>query len=127
MTNKWLQPGDVFMLTQEHVVRAEVPEHFLYENRKGVFDKLSYGTVELKDPNFEYLRGKYIVTYAGLSGGGTGHGPHDVYPDGWCINAQKADNPNIKISFYQSGCFNCKNEGIKAIGRAKQTWTIVEE
>ena len=125
MTNKWLQPGDVFMLTEKHIVEAMVPEHFLYENRKGVFT-LAHGCVKLSDPNFEYLRGKYITTTARLCGGGTGHGPNDTYPEGWGVVAQKADDPSVIVSFFQSGCFTNSNEDIVAIGRARQTWTIEE-
>jgi hypothetical protein len=53
------------------------------------------------------------------TGGGTGHGPHDVYPDGWLVTLAKFNpdtNQSVAISntrfehynFFQKGygCFN---------------------
>ena len=57
------------------------------------------------------FEGTYVVTRTAMSGGGTGHGPHDVYPDGYKVAAIKLSNgetfnpKGLKISFYQSGCF----------------------
>lgn len=127
MAKKLLTVGDVIALNETHSVIAEVPKHFLYSNRKGVFDSKATGNVNLKDPNFEYLRGLYIVTHAGLGGGGCGYGPHDVYPDGWSVIAQKADRPEIIVSFFQSGCFTCINEDVEVVGKAKQYWVIEEK
>jgi hypothetical protein len=31
----------------------------------------------------------FVVTRAELTGGGTGHGSHDVYPDGWQVTARE--------------------------------------
>jgi len=59
---------------------------------------------------FEVLDARY-------SGGGYGHGFHDVYPDGWCIRARRVDKPEVIIEFYQSGCFTTviKPEDIERI------------
>lgn len=43
------------------------------------------------------------VMLTSLSGGGTGHGPGDVYPNGHRVIARSDDGTTI--SFYQSGCF----------------------
>lgn len=54
---------------------------------------------------------RFVVEEAKMDGGGTGHGPHDVYPDGWhvvarLLNADGTYNPGgPKISFYMTGCF----------------------
>lgn len=57
--------------------------------------------------------GEYVVIKTAETGGGTGHGPHDVYPDGHNVIAKKLKNgaydPKGKtISFYQSGSFTCE-------------------
>lgn len=44
------------------------------------------------------------VSEVELGGGGTGHGPHDIYPNG---NQVKAKGPNdLTLHFPQSGCFS---------------------
>ena len=44
-----------------------------------------------------------------MSGGGTGHGPGDVYYDGWHITALRLREHRLdsewEISFYQTGSF----------------------
>ena len=45
----------------------------------------------------------FVVESARMSGGGYGHGPGDVYPDGWEVIAVCGAE---KIRFYQSGCFH---------------------
>lgn len=64
----------------------------------------------------------YLVVGTHYSGGGTGHGPHDVYPDGWKISYVEMPEKSLDTSedgvqltpeevdgetphFYQSGCF----------------------
>ena len=57
---------------------------------------------------------KYLVVETVMTGGGTGHGPHDVFPDGHRITLiQCSAGGDISISpgahikrFYQSGCFS---------------------
>ena len=71
---------------------------------------------------------EYIVIRAELEGGGTGHGPHDIYPDGWHIKARKLNsdgsyNPEAKtIDFYQSGSFTNMKEKVKIVGKMEQTF-----
>ena len=57
-------------------------------------------------------KGEWVVVSTCLTGGGTGHGPHDVYPDGHQLTLRllKPDSDQIVWSrkaqqFYQSGCF----------------------
>jgi hypothetical protein len=47
----------------------------------------------------------YVVEEAKMAGGGTGHGPHDVYPDGWQVTASKlawACDPSIAEHFEEA-------------------------
>lgn len=56
----------------------------------------------------------YAVLSTTMTGGGTGHGPYDIFPDGHEVTAvllpsisSKPTKPSGgKIRFYQSGCFN---------------------
>ncbi|QQG41873.1 MAG: hypothetical protein HYV90_01005 [Candidatus Woesebacteria bacterium] len=56
---------------------------------------------------------EFIVEKASMEGGGTGMGPHDVYPDGWLINARRLSKAGVYdpdgevIRFYMSGSFTC--------------------
>ncbi len=73
------------------------------------------------------LIGEYVVTSTKYDGGGTGHGPHDVYPDGWHVTAKKLkqgkyDQKGKKITFYQSGCFTAMNENVPVIRKMKETF-----
>jgi hypothetical protein len=51
----------------------------------------------------------FVVTGTEMSGGGTGHGPGDVYPDGHGVTAQRITTEGWsvgkKVFFRQSGCF----------------------
>ncbi|PZR93495.1 MAG: hypothetical protein DI537_10265 [Stutzerimonas stutzeri] len=52
----------------------------------------------------------YLVVGTAMTGGGTGHGLHDVYPDGHEVRAVPVGTPAEEIGtrfvrFYQSGSF----------------------
>jgi hypothetical protein len=71
--------------------------------------------------------GEYVVVSANMGGGGTGHGLHDIFPDGWHVTAKKLnkgkfDECGEEISFYQSGSFTVVNENIPAIRKMKKTF-----
>lgn len=56
------------------------------------------------------LDGKYLVIEAKYSGGGYGHGPHDIFPDRWSLTLRKIDPEtgeiaNKGMTMFQSGCF----------------------
>lgn len=51
---------------------------------------------------------RFVVTSAIMTGGGTGHGPHDIYPDGLRIRAKRLDKKQETIEFFLSGCFTNK-------------------
>lgn len=52
-----------------------------------------------------------------MCGGGTGHGPHDVYPDGHQVVARELEAKKRLVRFYQSGCFigMCPPENIELV------------
>lgn len=75
---------------------------------------------------------RFVVEEAKMDGGGTGHGPHDIFPDGWCVIARQLDadgtyNPsNPKISFFMSGCFTglIKPEAVTIVDHMTMTRTF---
>ena len=67
---------------------------------------------EQQKEQFILKEGEFVVIKTTFDGGGTGHGRHDVYPDGhhvFCkaLKNGEYDENGIEISFYQSGCFTC--------------------
>ena len=116
-----LQEGDVIELKEGMKVCADIPEHFVYKPGSYI---LTHSNITLGG-NFDYLCGIYIVYKTTYDGGGTGHGAHDVYSDGHHVFCVKSDDRNVKIDFYQSGCFRCMIENIEPIGKAELQWTII--
>ncbi|GAB0154560.1 hypothetical protein [Marinobacterium sp. BA1] len=120
---EFLQEGDVIELTANHRVYAEVPCHFVYANKKGDFS-LTQHDVQLSG-DFDYLQGKYIVTKTEMTGGGTGHGANDAFPDGHKVTCKREDG-KYTVSFYQSGCFTAMIKDITPIAEATLQWKIAE-
>lgn len=116
-----LKEGDVIKLKVGHKVYANVPRHFIYANCRGDFTKDNHSVTI--GGNFDYLAGKYIVYKTAMDGGGTGHGPHDVYPDGHHVYCENVETKE-RVDFYQSGCFTCMIADIKPIGKAKLKWVV---
>lgn len=73
-------------------------------------------TVDLGAHDLSRATAKFVVEAANMQGGGTGHGPCDVYPDGWHVRARRLnkdgsyDPKGEVICFYMSGCFTCMIE-----------------
>lgn len=67
----------------------------------------------------------FLVLKTQMTGGGTGHGPHDVYPDGHHVTAVEFDTDTFKVgskkTFYQSGCFTgmIYPEDVNLVGTAE--------
>lgn len=62
-------------------------------------------------PDVSRNTAEFVVINNAMQGGGTGMGPHDVFPDGWHVVAKRLDkdgkwNPDgEEIAFYMTGCF----------------------
>ena len=115
-----LEEGDIIELEKGHKVYADVPEHFLYSNKRGSFS-LAHGLIILNE-EVDYLCGEYVVYKTSFDGGGTGMGPHDIFPNGHHVYCEKLKDPLIRVDFYQSGCFTAMNEHIKPIRKATRHW-----
>ena len=130
---RFLEPGDVIRLCNGHRVSVTLPYHFCYSNAVGNFDEKAHKTVTIGTPTGPlggametgFLAGDYIVTKTDMSGGGTGHGPHDVVPDGHHVTCRHTKH-QFEVQFYQSGCFNCmvRPGEVEIIGKAKQNWSL---
>lgn len=46
--------------------------------------------------DYENVLGEYVVYKTAKEGGGTGHGPHDVYPDGWHVFARAVTKSSMR-------------------------------
>ena len=101
--------------TPEYVVRRhltddEIAEIVLKTRKMPTGDALwideDFGSPDLSRANAEY-----VVIETKMQGGGTGHGPHDVFPDGWHVVAKRLDagrkwnSDGEEIEFYMTGCF----------------------
>jgi hypothetical protein len=138
--NTKLEVGDVFEARQHMRVYAMIPSHFAYINRPNdptpAKQEVHVGCLMWRDDHeldLGYLKGCYVVEHAAMEGGGTGHGAHDIYPDGWHIRARKlkADgsyNPmGVEIEFYQSGAFTVVNEKVPVVGKLHRVVDFVAE
>lgn len=130
-----LQEGDVFRLEPGDTVYALVPQHFLASNTRGDWT-VRRGKVTVGG-EFDYLVGEYLVTKTAMTGGGTGHGPHDVFPDGHQVTAVKLPTKGApsyvkqvphEVSFAQTGCFDTttKMAGKTAIRKGRLQWVDSE-
>lgn len=120
--------------TMDFLVKSLIKLSKDYSDFNGIkFDKskLAEAIILPKNKKTEFdssiYIGEYIVVETAMTGGGTGHGPGDVYPDGWHITAKKLkngkfDKDGLKISFYQSGCFTVTHEYIPVLRKMKQSF-----
>ena len=124
--SNFLKEGDVIEINGGHTVYAKVPRHYIYDNRKGDFS-LTTHSVKLTG-NFEYLQGRYIVVKTEITGGGTGNGANDAYPDGHKVTCKGIDG-EFTVSFYQSGCFTAMIKDISPITglRKEKRWISIKK
>jgi hypothetical protein len=120
-----LEEGDVIQIEPGMRVYADVPQHFLYSNRRGDFTP-GHGEIRIFG-DLSYFAGKYVVLKTSFDGGGSGHGPGDSYPNGHHVFCESTEAPKRKIDFYQSGCFTCMLPDLKAIGKAELKWVLSQE
>lgn len=122
--SKLLKKGDVIKLAKGYAVYADVPEHFVYSNKRGSFN-LVHERVQLAG-ELDYFIGTYVVLRTAMDGGGTGHGPGDVYPDGHHVFCEQLTAPHLRVDFYQTGCFTAMIEDIEVVGTAVEKVTRTE-
>lgn len=128
----FLKEGDIVELKEGHRVYFKLPEHFVFANCVGVFDKMAETEVIVGSSrngmDTSFLKGNWIVSKTTYDGGGTGHGPHDVYPNGHhvFIEREVEDGKTLKANFYQSGAFTAMilPEDIEVVGKAKKNWVM---
>lgn len=127
------EKGYIFPIKNLITVDGETKEYPMKFRKPGTpWDKeAEYETVELSAYDESRSSARFVVERAELDGGGTGHGPHDIFPDGWYIKARRLNddgtyNPNGElIQFYQSGCFTGLIPEVELVGKMKQIF--VEE
>ena len=119
--SRTLQSGDVFHAPSGWKVYGPRPDNEVYSNVDNFSEMVPSAETTLRKDE----AGDYVVTRTSYGGGGTAHGPHDVFPDGHKVIAQKLKDgkydPNgIEISFYQSGSFTVMHtEEIPVIRKMK--------
>ncbi len=64
--------------------------------------------------------GEFVVIDTAFTGGGTGMGPHDTYPNGHEVTCKRLvggeyDANGVEVSFYQSGCFTAMIKDIEPL------------
>jgi hypothetical protein len=115
-----LEEGDIIELKEGHYIYANIPEHFLFANRKGSFE-LARGEVTISG-EFMYLAGRYVVYKTTEDGGGSGMGSHDQYPNGHHVFCERLDDRSVKVDFYQSGSFTAMLPDLQPVAKAVRRW-----
>ena len=104
----FLQAGDIIEIKEGHEVYSLVPNHFLSDKKpelQGNFDLYKGSTThKITGLLAQYLCGEYLVYETKMDGGNDPYS-HDHYPDGHRVYCHKVGCENIKLDFYQSGCF----------------------
>lgn len=114
MNNGLLKEGDVIFIEYGDTFYIELPSHFFGDI--GCWDIVQDKIVV--NSKFDWLKGDYIVYKTNLEGGGKGYRFNDNYPNGHCVYCIKANNNNIKMKFYQTGCFTAMMPNMRPVGRA---------
>ncbi len=118
---KQLKKSDIIRINEGHRVYYSIPErHSPFGCRKVLIHRDVVVGNKCDGINTDFLKGEYVVTKTVVEGGGCGHGPYDIYPDGHHVFCTKIDDPSISIDFYQSGCFTAMITDIRPIGRMKE-------
>jgi hypothetical protein len=117
-----LREGDIIELHEGHRVYGEARKCDVYTNRKG--DTSLTRTEITIGGRYAKLAGRYLVYRTAMEGGGTGMGPHDVYPDGHHVYCRRLDD-GVEVDFYQTGAFTAMIRDIEPVGKAECHWVEV--
>lgn len=117
MSNTKLEVGEVFYHKDLNKLILCRDEYFnLAYDRKDqeshLKNKIKYYTVDNSgkfhttsyklDNNWD----RFVVVKSQYGGGGTGHGPHDIYPDAWEVICSPINDLSIQIKFHQqTNCY----------------------
>jgi len=124
MKETLVQIGDVIkseMFGCVSVLGRQVP---IKKGKHGVMQVVEFIDETLADAEF-------VVEETKSKGGGIGHGPHDIYPNGWHVTARKLSkdgsyNPDGEvIKFYQSGAFSNKISEVEVVGKMEISKSFV--
>lgn len=129
LAEKFLDVGDVIKADASWEIVNDYPGHkgpkdlnqvFNYYSAKGKsLDAPTIGVasdkraVKKKSEDAPEFAPEFVVIKTQMTGGGTGHGPHDIYPDGHEVTIRQLkkdgtyDDKGQDYRFYQSGAFNC--------------------
>lgn len=108
--------SEVTVLMTERVVRAFSSEGFKITKNKA--KEFVLGNVKKpKSTTFSVKPGRFVVLKTKTDGG---CGGHDPYPDGHHVYC-KGVGSNIKVDFYQTGCFSAMIEDIEPINKKKKS------
>lgn len=114
----------------ERVLDMRGPKNANMHYGSGSAAKDGYATLAMKlaGLGIEVRKKKFLVVDTAMTGGGTGHGRHDVYPDGHRVTAVELDKNNqvkqggLQVEFYQSGSFTCMVQVVDVVGRMEPTY-----
>jgi hypothetical protein len=107
-----LYPGQVFRIMPEakvnliYAFNSELRDYSRVHLRSGAsYEGITTLAGEERDIRYKGAaeEDRWSVSEVKLTGGGTAHGPHDVYPDGHHVKAE--NQKGMTLEFYQSGCF----------------------
>ena len=117
MSKTKLEKGEIFYhadLNKLLLCRDEYFNHVYNEEsaKEHLRNKLKYYTVDnsgqFHTTKYKFYNDwkKFIVVDAKFGGGGTGMGPHDIYPDAWEVYCKPVDVDGVLIKFHQqTNCF----------------------
>lgn len=101
---------------QEYPITDSAISNFLKENVK-----------DMQAEIFSIPEGEYLVIHTSYGGGGHGHGPTDIYPDGHFVKCSRLidgeyNSEAVQVSFYQTGCFTAMIRDIEPIRQMELTF-----
>jgi hypothetical protein len=99
-----LKSGELSKDTIANKVKKGLAELDIIPDNEKVTAFIDALNLDLSIKSFDTSKyeGEYTVIRTALEGGGTGMGPHDVFPNGHHVICTKNDDPSIEVDFYQT-------------------------